>query len=871
MKRITTILFVVLFLIQNRLPAANDSFIAFSELNYYTTETTGTIIVKIPADKLETKLTIELYLNKKHISTQTTAHKTIALVPFNLEQVAEGQSVITCKIQKDSQTITSVPVKILKLIPKDNEVKINLLTGGLIADGLPFFPFGFYCGSPLGTLPEEEVVRGFNMIAPYQKNTPETISERKAYMDRCAQLGLKVHYALNGLIGEPHNKSRKNPLTQDERFELFKKEIIAFRDHPALLAWYINDEPLGQSRPVELLEKAYNLVKELDPYHPASIVFMMPHRANEFGSALDIAMTDPYPIPDGVDMVERHVLDLKHHFNNKKSIWLVPQAFGGGEFWTRGPTRQEIRAMTYIGIVQGVKGMQYFIRRGPHLSPKATDAWSECSNMALETAEMTPFLLSGEPAPEIKTDQVRVLAHAWRYRGKILVVAVNKDNKPCQLSLSLPGLTLNGTAKALFENRNTVIQNGQIHDYITAYGTLAFIIDEKEIQEKVTINPSNLILNPSFENNASSGTPGECTARYSTSHIDPGATYFIDNRQAVHGTHSLRMVTPVDSGGIQLSFYHVDLLPGQSYTLSVWGKAKKRTIMPAFEIAMNKVPTGDIFTLDTKWKKYAINFEVSRSPGRPSTKLVLHTAGTAWFDLLEVAPDPEISYEITDNGRALVTIKTVTEDAKLRYTINGDVPDKNDPIFTKSIILKKATTLQAGIFKEDQLIVQAVKHIPVHRALNKPVSYSILYNPKYPGDGDKTLTDGKLAGAYFKDPKWQGFEGTDIDVTIDLGKGTNIHSISAEFLSSVNDGVHFPKEIVVEYSHNGKTFIPAGRLTNDEHGKAGEAYKKTFTIQVDNKNGRYIRFTAKTIGLIPDDYLFKGTKSWLFIDEVLVE
>lgn len=871
MKHIYTILLTGLFLIQNQLQAASDNFNVFSKLNYYTGETQGTIVVKIPSTKLEKKLTIELYLNEKQISTQITEHKPIVLIPFKLTQVAMGQSTIICKILQNRQTITSIPVDILKLIPKDNEVKINLLTGGLIADGLPFFPFGFYCGSPVGSLPEEEVVRGFNMIAPYQKNTPETIAERKAYMDRCAQLGLKVHYALNGLVGEPHNKSRKNSLSQEERFELFKKEIIAFRDHPALLAWYINDEPLGQSRPVKLLEKAYEIVKELDPYHPASIVFMMPHRANEFGGALDIAMTDPYPIPDGVDMVDRHVLDLKHHFKYNKSIWLVPQAFGGGEFWLRGPTRQEIRVMTYIGIVEGATGIQYFIRRGPNLSPKATDAWSECSNMALETAEMTPFLLSSEPMPKIKTNQGRVLAHAWRYRGKILVLAVNKDNAPCQLNLSLPGLKLSGSAKALFENRKAAVINGQIQDYITAYGTLAFVIDEKEIKEKVTINSSNLIVNPSFENNASAGTPGECGASYSTSHKDPGATYFIDNRQAVHGTHSLRLVTPVDSGGIQLRFYHVDLLPGQSYTLSVWGKAKKRAVMPAFEMVMDKVPAGDIFTLNTDWKKYSLNFEVPESPGRPSAKLVLHTSGTAWFDLLEVVPDPDISYKITDAGQAKVTIKTVTEDAKLRFTLNGSVPDKGDPIFTKSIVIKKATTLRAGIFKEDQLIVQATKLIPVHKALNKPVSYEILYNPKYSGDGDNTLTDGKLAGSYFKDSKWQGFEGTDVEVTIDLEKETKIGSVSAEFLSSVNDGVHLPKEILIEISKDGNKFLPAGQLSNSEHGKAGKAYKKTFTIKVNNKNGRYIRFTAKTIGLIPEDYLFKGTKSWLFIDEILVE
>ena len=61
---------------------------------------------------------------------------------------------------------------ILNTLPaKSNAVQIDQLTGGLIADGLPFFPYGFYCG-PVSNLPEKEVVHGFNMIGPYQDNLP---------------------------------------------------------------------------------------------------------------------------------------------------------------------------------------------------------------------------------------------------------------------------------------------------------------------------------------------------------------------------------------------------------------------------------------------------------------------------------------------------------------------------------------------------------------------------------------------------------------------------------------------------------------------------------------------------------------------------
>ena len=72
----------------------------------------------------------------------------------------------------------------------------------MIVNRRQFFPFGFYCYSPVSpTLPEEEIVKGFNMISPYQTILPETLKERKAYMDRCAELGMKVHYNLLSLSG----------------------------------------------------------------------------------------------------------------------------------------------------------------------------------------------------------------------------------------------------------------------------------------------------------------------------------------------------------------------------------------------------------------------------------------------------------------------------------------------------------------------------------------------------------------------------------------------------------------------------------------------------------------------------------------------
>ncbi|MEI9959477.1 MAG: hypothetical protein WDM90_24870 [Ferruginibacter sp.] len=171
------------------------------------------------------------------------------------------------KFFSNDRILKSDTVSIVRLQPKNNEVKIDLQTGGLVADGLPFFPFGFYCRAS-AQLADQEITHGFNLIAPYQSNLDNTYNERKTFMDRCAQVGMKVQYSVNSLIGGGHNGAKGLEMTEDEKEALLRKEVIAFRDHPALLSWYINDEPDGQGRPPALLEKAYKIVHELDPYHP---------------------------------------------------------------------------------------------------------------------------------------------------------------------------------------------------------------------------------------------------------------------------------------------------------------------------------------------------------------------------------------------------------------------------------------------------------------------------------------------------------------------------------------------------------------------------------------------------------------------------
>jgi hypothetical protein len=543
---------------------------------------------------------------------------------------------------------------------KPNEVKTDRLTGGLIVNGRQFFPFGFYCYSPVyPTLPEEEAVKGFNMISPYQKILPETLPERKAYMDRCAQLGMKVHFNLLSVCGGGGVGSKIEGLSDSRKRELLIKEIKTFMDHPALLAWYISDEPTGNKVSPETLEEIYKAVKQTDPWHPVSVVFMAPFLSSKkYAAAVDIVMADPYPVPDSpVSMVGEVTGKLKKEFRGEKPVWIVPQAFGGGEHWGREPSIQEIRSMTYQSIINGATGIQYFVRQGLNSFPKSVSTWSECGRMAMEIAELTPWLLSEEEANPATSFSKNIDVTAKIHDGQLAVFAVNKANEPLRAEIKISGLT-SARAKVIFENRTLNISYGIISDLLPAFGSQVYLIDLKNVKDECISWSGNLIVDAGFEDLSSPGIPAACYAKPGG---DRGATYFVDSREHLEGNHSLRLITPRDSNSVAIRFFPVTLTTGSSYILSIWAKADTEQRLPDTDppgkssIPKNKekkqqvveMSVGDFgkasFVPQGEWKQYITFVTVPADTlKRFKTNVILRMPGqgVAWFDLLQLIEDP---------------------------------------------------------------------------------------------------------------------------------------------------------------------------------------------------------------------------------------
>jgi hypothetical protein len=643
-KRVSYLFLLFLFFIDLKSfcqTVDTTSFAINSRLSFYSIEKNGEMILHIPSSLLWNNLNITLKINNKELTPwKGIPGNKILRLPFKLDLIPAIYNV-EAEIRSSTGKIFRSKAALSVLDFKPNEVKTDRLTGGLIVDQRIFFPFGFYCYSPVSaTLPEEEVVKGFNMISPYQEILPETLNGRKAYMDRCAQIGMKVHYNLLSVSAGGGVSSKTKDFSEAKKKEMLISEIKTFMDHPSLLAWYISDEPNGNKISPEKLEEIYNLIHSIDPWHPISIVFMAPFLSSKkYAEALDIVMADPYPVPNSsITQLGDITGQLRSEFEGKKPVWIVPQAFGGGELWGREPTLQEMRSMTYQAIINGATGIQYFVRHGPNSFPKSTSAWNECGRMAVEIAEITPWLLSDEKSISVRSNSANISLTSKVHNGQLLIIAVNNVNTPQKAEISFSGAS-SKNARVLFENRTIPVYSGAFSDYLPAFGSQAYLLNLQPIKDAIKPFKENLIPDPGFEEIASTGIPASC---YSWNEGDRGSTYFLDSREHLEGNHSLRLVTPQENKGTRLRFFPVKISKGRSYMLSIWAKTDSVLYMkgniPSFELGLGEYDSKRFYP-GNEWRQF-VTFVTIPSDTIPSPRanaiLRMPGKGTAWFDMIQV-------------------------------------------------------------------------------------------------------------------------------------------------------------------------------------------------------------------------------------------
>jgi hypothetical protein len=268
--------------------------------------------------------------------------------------------------------------------------------------------------------------------------------------------------------------------------------------------------------------------------------------------------------------------------------------------------------------------------------------WNECGKMALEIAEITPWLLSDEETVNVTSESKEIRLMSAVHNGKIMIIAVNTVNSPEKAGIRINGLS-GGSVKVLFENRSITMSHGSFSDYIQAYGSQVYLINTGQQKESEKAYKGNMIKDPGFEEIYSPGVPAAC---YAWNEGDRGATYFIDSREHFEGDHSLRMTTPNENEGSRLRFFPVNVSKGRTYILSIRAKAdleydnpeNNNNQFPYFEIGMGDYGNKS-FSPGDEWQQFVTSVTIpadSIPSSRVNVILRLPGKGVAWFDMLQV-------------------------------------------------------------------------------------------------------------------------------------------------------------------------------------------------------------------------------------------
>ena len=360
--------------------------------------------------------------------------------------------------------------------------------GGIYVDGQPFAPVGYTSHahlqgpSPHGSRSYEiEVTEGFNSIFTYrglpgQGEGPwgnETWNDTMSFLDRCAAIGIKVlfDFSQNAMLN----------VTEPPPLDVIRQAVTKLKDHPAVLSWYLIDEPDGRHYPPAWVAEAASLIRSIDTRRPVSMCFDTTNRGKAgtwqlYVNHTDVVLADIYPVSrrsiactaaTGCNVTKDIGDSIRATIAaTNKTTWFVPQAYGSQEGYQREPSAGEARVMVYAALLAGATGSFAFTRedadktppvvdRYLHVGtaqPRASPMWSAFRTLALEVSELAPWLISAQPRPRVTASVDGVDSGAFvADDGSVVLVASNTLGDPLpSVRLSLSSLSGVPAARALF-------------------------------------------------------------------------------------------------------------------------------------------------------------------------------------------------------------------------------------------------------------------------------------------------------------------------------------------------------------------------------------------------------------------------------------
>ena len=227
--------------------------------------------------------------------------------------------------------------------------------------------------------------------------------------------------------------------------------------------------------------------------------------------------------------------------------------------------------------------------------------------------------------------------------------------------------------------------------------------------------------------------------------------------------------------------------------------------------------------------------------------------------------------EMSFKGNKSIRIYSNQNDVDYFYTTDGSFPSVSSKKYEQPFTINTSANIKAiAVNKkgEKSFVTNAVyKESPHHWS----IQLNTAFEPQYEAGGAPGLIDGIEGSTNWRKGNWQGYQKIDIDAVIDLQEIKTISTVTAGFLQDTRAWIVMPKELIIEVSTDGKTFIKVFSTENILPVTDLTVQIKKVLAKFSAIAARFVRIKAIQFGKLPAWHEGAGGDTHIFIDEINIE
>ncbi len=204
-----------------------------------------------------------------------------------------------------------------------------------------------------------------------------------------------------------------------------------------------------------------------------------------------------------------------------------------------------------------------------------------------------------------------------------------------------------------------------------------------------------------------------------------------------------------------------------------------------------------------------------------------------------------------------VELSTMYPKGKIFYTVDGTEPTNLSTPYSGKINLEQSAGIKAILYEGAERRGDVFNQIfTINKATGKQITLKHQPHVEYSRGGAMALVDGATGGLPWIPSEWLGFQGVDLDASIDLGSEQTISRATVDVLKDEEGRIFLPAEVKVLTSVDGIKFNQIAQLDSEQI----KSMNRKLRLKFPDTNARYVQVIAKNV-----------TSNWLFVDEISVE